>query len=149
MVYECLQARLKNINDAFTYSLYQNICRSLFEKDKLLFSFLLDSRILLSEGKLDPKEYNFLLTGGVGVSEKDLPNPGGWIEARAWGEICRLANVSPNLEKLPEDIAGNQPEWKKIFDSVEPHRAELPMGWQGKASHFQRVMILRCLRPDK
>ena len=143
------QERLGHINNAFTYSLYQNICRSLFEKDKLLFSFLLDTRILMAENKLQGKEYTFLLTGGVGIPEKDLPNPGGWIEPRAWGEICRLANVSENLEKLPEDIIGGITEWKKVFDSIEPHREELPMGWQDKASHFQRVMILRCLRPDK
>lgn len=143
------QERLKHINGAFTYSLYQNICRSLFEKDKLLFSFLLNSRILMSEGKLKESEYNFLLTGGVGIPEKDLPCPGEWIEARSWGEVCRLCNVSPSLDKLAEDIIGGMPSWKKLFDSVEPHREGLPMGWQEKATPFQRVMILRCLRPDK
>jgi len=37
--------------------------RSLFEKDKLLFSFLLCSRILGAKGEVDAAEWMFLLTG--------------------------------------------------------------------------------------
>ena len=41
------------------------ICRSLFEKDKLLFAFLLTVRIMLGQQELEPHIYQFLMTGGV------------------------------------------------------------------------------------
>ena len=44
--------RSRNINDYFTYSLYCNVCRSLFEKHKLLFAVLLAARILQATGDI-------------------------------------------------------------------------------------------------
>ena len=60
---EALSARLRTINDHFTYALYQNVCRSLFERDKLLFSFLLDCRIMGSEDRLPSDEFELLEQG--------------------------------------------------------------------------------------
>ncbi len=48
-----MKERIFNINEFFTFSLYSNVCRSLFEKHKLMFAFLLCSRILMNDSKID------------------------------------------------------------------------------------------------
>lgn len=72
---EDIPARLRNINDHFAFMLYVNICRSLFEKDKLLFAVLLAMRILSSQALLSEDRISFLLTGGVGIAETKANNP--------------------------------------------------------------------------
>ena len=47
----------------FTFLLYQNVCRSLFERHKLLFAFLLCARILMDRGVIRGEEFTFLLNG--------------------------------------------------------------------------------------
>ena len=73
-----IQIRLRNLNEFFTYSLYQNICRSLFEVHKLLFSFMLCLKIRQAQKLIEYEELRFLLTGGTSTVS-DLRNPAtGW-----------------------------------------------------------------------
>ena len=70
-----LEQRLENLKDTFTYILYLNVCRSLFEKDKLLFSFLLTVKIMSGQGKLDAAHLRFLLAGNTAMDrERELPS---------------------------------------------------------------------------
>lgn len=50
---DTVEERIVNINEFFTFSLYSNVCRSLFEKHKLMFAFLLCTRIMMNENQID------------------------------------------------------------------------------------------------
>lgn len=48
-----MKERITNINDYITFSLYSSVCRSLFEKHKLMFAFLVCAQILINDGQID------------------------------------------------------------------------------------------------
>jgi len=144
-----LDVRLQNLMDHFTYSLYCNICRSLFEKDKLLFSFTLSSTILTYQGKEDPAELSHLLTGGVSTNPDYPPNPSSWLGQRLWEEMNRLSTTLPAFNGLKEAFLNNCGEWKHIYDSAEPQNETPPEPWNSNLSSFQKLLVLRCIRPDK
>ena len=64
-----LSARMSALNAHFTFFLYQNVCRSLFEKDKLLFAFVLASKIQADAQLLSLADLRFMLTGGVALGD--------------------------------------------------------------------------------
>ncbi|KAI9097032.1 dynein heavy chain and region D6 of dynein motor-domain-containing protein [Phlyctochytrium arcticum] len=141
-----LKRRLKNLESYFTYSLYQNICRSLFEKDKLLFSFLLCTSILKNRQELDINEFQHLMTGGISVGAPTVPNPDPSIlTEKAWSEVYRLSEF-PAFAGLREhfDVA----EWKTWLDSSEPQDMPLPGKWAA-VTEFQKMLVVRALRPER
>lgn len=60
------KVRIKQLNDSFTLSLYENVCRSLFEAHKLLFSCMLTVKILFGDKALDEGEWRYFLAGASG-----------------------------------------------------------------------------------
>ncbi|XP_069795725.1 dynein axonemal heavy chain 12 isoform X2 [Narcine bancroftii] len=143
-----LEKRLRYLNDHFTYNLYSNVCRSLFEKDKLLFSFLLCSNLLLAKHDINYQEFMFLLTGGVGLQNK-IKNPDpSWLQDKSWDEICRASDLQ-SLHGLRAHFSKFIGEWRKIYESKEPHNEPLPNPWDKKINELQKMIVLRMLRPDK
>ncbi|XP_050390512.1 dynein axonemal heavy chain 1 [Patella vulgata] len=140
--------RIENINKFFTFSLYSNVCRSLFEKHKLLFAFLLSSRIRMHKGLIDMNEWRYLIAGGTS-KPKELDNPfPDWITDRSWNDFLTLAAL-PKFENFAADFKNHMEGFKKIFDSAEPHREDLPGSWNTELDDFQKIIVLKCLRPDK
>lgn len=130
--------RGQHLNDYFTYSLYVNVCRSLFERHKLLFSFTLAVKTLQHAGSIDAKEWRFLLAGPVSTTSSStsaaqrrsstagaqqdsssLANPApDWLTEKSWAELLGLSQL-PAYNGLAEHIATHLAHYRAMFDSNE------------------------------
>ncbi|KAM4722817.1 dynein axonemal heavy chain 1 [Rhinophrynus dorsalis] len=144
---DTVEKRIVNINTYFTFSLFSNVCRSLFEKHKLMFSFLLCVRILMNQGLIHMDEWRFLLSGGTATTLTENPCPE-WLSERAWRDLQALSALS-NFSNVTEQLTQHAEEYRRICDSPEPHREQLPGEWGQTLDSFQKMLILRCLRGDK
>lgn len=142
-----LVRRLKFLTDAVTLNLYNNVCRSIFEKDKLLFSFVLTTKIMLASGQISQEEFMFLLTGGVDI-EITQQKPAPWITDKMWEEICKLEQLG-TLKGFVGYFKQNLPTFKAYYDSAEPHLARIAEPLESKLSRFSKMVVLRAIRPDK
>lgn len=64
---EDLAVRLKILLNEVTLAVYTNVSRGLFERHKLVFSFMLCASIFKEAGIINEPQWNFLLRGPVSV----------------------------------------------------------------------------------
>ena len=132
--------------------MYVNVCRSLFEKDKLLFSFLIATKVLIAENKIDTDDLRFFLTGGISTGDNAIVNPAPeWLSDKAWGEVLRMSALAGIKARgnLPADVISDPSRWKVLYDSMEPQGEKLPEPWHDTFTPLQRMMVIRAFRPDK
>jgi dynein heavy chain len=62
------EIRVSNIVEKFTIMLYETVVRSLLEKDKVLFSFLMTTKLMMEERKMiNSAEIMFFAVGGTAL----------------------------------------------------------------------------------
>ncbi|CUG06458.1 dynein heavy chain, putative [Bodo saltans] len=147
-----LEERIKTLNAWHTDQVYNNTCRGLFEKHKLLFSFHMTNKILAARNELNIEEYIFFMKGGQILDKQGrTPNPAPqWLSEKAWDNILELDKLL-NFHGIAGSFEGSPQDWKLWFLDERPEEAILPGEWQQKTSesYLQRMLIVRSLRPDR
>ncbi|XP_060638089.2 dynein axonemal heavy chain 11 [Anolis sagrei] len=139
-----IQERIANLTEAITYFTFLYIGQGLFEKDKLVFLGQTTFQILLRSKEIELTELNFLLRFTV---EHTYKSPVDFISTQSWSAI-RAIVLMDEFRGLDRDIEGSAKRWKKWVDSECPEMEKLPQEWKSKTS-FQKLIILRALRPDR
>jgi dynein heavy chain len=151
--------RLDILKENFTSLLYDKVCMSLFEKDKLVFSFLLNMKIKLislpPESQLTyNKENRFLVTAGSGKETHEV-NPAKseerediWLSHSAWNSINELMEISEKYKPLGHCFVEKYEDWKRIFSSNDPINESYPEPFEN-LNIFEKLIIMRVVRPDK
>lgn len=55
----------------------------------------------------------------------------------------------PNYKGFDTFFVKNHKKFQEIFDHSEPHNAPFPSEWDDKLGYFQKMIVLKALRPDK
>jgi dynein heavy chain len=142
--------RVVKVSTCVTESVFAYVARGLFERHKLIFSSLLCFAILSKAGDIDRRQLDFLLRGKRKVGVDRPESVAEWCSEPSWAAAQALAEVeggSPSFSLLPADMAESN-RWRVWAEGEKPEDEKLPTDWKNLTS-FQRLLILRCLRPDR
>lgn len=147
---------IEELTDYFTYALYSNVCRSLFEKDKLLFSFMLAAKLAQARGGLSPNEYELLVQTQDGLEEapsgvrNEWPS---WLPNARWLVLCQMASQSPAIDAVVHDFGRRAEQWRVITESESPLGEEFPSVLAGEEpvvlGSFTKLCLVKALAPGK
>ena len=140
------------LTKAFRLELYTSITMCLFEKHKLLFSFLIASRL---SPHWKYHQWRYFLTGIA--SNKDLDeNPiKDSISDKSWAAISELSLI-PELSSLQSHVVSCKILWKKYIESshkfeetpeFDVFSQEIP-GPYNACSMLERLLLIKALRPE-
>ena len=122
--------RINNIIDKFQEMLYDCICRSLLEKDKLIFSLMMCQKILELKKKINSSLIRFLMVGGTLTdAPKPIPDGGEWLSNKNWCTIIELSRTLPEFKGFLEDFEKDLYEWKELFILDNPLNSTFPGRW--------------------
>ncbi|KAL0221332.1 hypothetical protein RCL1_001186 [Eukaryota sp. TZLM3-RCL] len=136
--------RVTDLVESITFAVFAYASRGLFERHKLILSAQLCFKILLRKGELIHEELDYLIRGTKNFSK---PNPLSWLDDQSWAALVALSQFD-EFKRLSVDVESGSKRWKEWFKSPTPESTRLPQDY-AKKTEFQKLMILRALRPDR
>ncbi|XP_050294811.1 dynein axonemal heavy chain 6 [Anthonomus grandis grandis] len=147
-----LEQRLSILRAEITLAVYTIISRGLFERHKLVFSFMLCIAIMQQEEKLTDAQWSFLLRGPVGskssAKKPDLPV----ITDAIWQAANFLETSYQEFQRLSEEIT------KAISLSIGEYKLTIKLvnnspnssiNWDQRLNDFEKLLLIKTLQEEK
>ncbi|CAG5125809.1 unnamed protein product, partial [Candidula unifasciata] len=118
---EDLPRRLQICLDETTMCIYRNVARALFERHKLIFSFLLCAEIMKTAGTITLPEWNFFLRGPTGdLDKQNTPKPprSDFVSLNVWKLACELSDNFECFRGINHDLT-KTPVWIRLGETFE------------------------------
>jgi dynein heavy chain len=145
------EERLELMIDRVHQAVYAAVCRGLFSKDHLLFSFLICFTVhsvgsmaewkLFTQLKAPPDSTSATLQASV--SADACPR---WLPSESWKALSLLGSLKV-FQGIQADIAANAQVWKEAVNAPSGSAIDLP-GWQS-LSPLQALCVRQCLSPQR
>mmetsp|Transcript_11130 Transcript_11130/g.16401 ORF Transcript_11130/g.16401 Transcript_11130/m.16401 type:complete len:2518 (+) Transcript_11130:122-7675(+) len=145
---EDITGLLNLLIDLITETLYLNVCRGLFEKDKHIFSFLTCCNILMHENKINKKEFEYLIRGAPTSGKQNLLANN--LSEDQWKLLVTLDNDIFENE-LIDTIVPNIAKFEEWSSHRDPFLVELPITKTENIefTNFHKLMLLKVLSEEK
>jgi len=143
-----LAARCTVLIDAITRTVFNYIRRGVFEMDKLTVSTLLTLRIAVNDGKLSDEDVSYLVEAKMSADPGNMGPLFEWLPAAIWPKIKALETLK-RFAGLGDNMQSDSDAWQRWFDSEMSEVAKLPGDYQKQLSNFDRLILLRAMRPDR
>merc|ERR1719460_2347858 len=147
--------RLMILSNDITFNTFTNVCRGLFEKHKLIFSFMITAQIMMRQGGLQTEEFNLLLRGIGMLDLREMPpnpNPDG-IPQKQWELLYGIEHVSPRCKGggLCASIAELPEAWEEWWSMEHPELTPLPGEFEElhDLTYFHKLLVVKALAPEK
>ena len=162
-----LNRRLNQLMELCSLEIYANVSRGLFERHKLMFSFMMTVDILRVRGDIDDQHWLIFLRGLGGMDKERPPKPSvDWIDTDTWNKVVDLEDVMPELftglkadiTRTPIYIALGENEIRLNPENWEGYEYPTPppltedgeqIGcWDSRLSTFSKLIMIKTFRDE-
>lgn len=144
------QTRINTLCSNATFNVFTNVSRGLFEKHKLIFSFMICTQILKQQGFISEVEWSYFLRGGSLLRTTEIDKPTiPWLTEQMWNNVQDLSSTIIQFSFLTEHLITYADEWNFLIESDNPYNEAIPGDSTGQLSDFHRLLLVKVLREEK
>uniref|UniRef100_A0A7S2QUS9 Uncharacterized protein n=1 Tax=Triparma pacifica TaxID=91992 RepID=A0A7S2QUS9_9STRA len=145
---EELAARVQVLIDSITVTIFNYVRRGLFEVDKLTVATLMSLKILVNDGRMAQGDADMLVMGKVSLDPGNMGPLHEWMSEAIWGKIKALESMS-SFKGLGDNMQSDSDDWRVWFDDEKAEKAKMPGDYEKSLSAFEKLVLLRAMRPDR
>lgn len=145
---EELAARNLVLINSITETVFSYVRRGLFERDKLTVATLMTLSILVNDGKLDEEDVDYLVASKSSMDPGNMGPLQEWLPEVIWPKVKALEGMK-RFQNLGDQMQSDSDDWLAWFDNPEAETAKLPGDYQKTLTTFDRLVLLRAMRPDR
>ncbi|XP_076676367.1 dynein heavy chain at 16F [Andrena cerasifolii] len=149
---DVLRKRLQTLVGEITLAIYTNVSRGLFEKHKLVFSFMLSIAIHMNNETVAPAQWNFMLRGATQIIVKEMPvHP--TLTIRMWITVNYLSETFKSFSNILDDmlkrITLNIGYFTKEINVIPTNTDVSTHNWDKILTDIEKLMLLKALKEEE
>ncbi|XP_076764569.1 dynein heavy chain at 16F [Xylocopa sonorina] len=149
---DVLHRRLQMLLNEITLAIYTNVSRGLFEKHKLVFSFMLNVAIYMNQQIISKAQWNFMLRGPTQIAVDDIPNYP-TLTIQMWSSINYLRDTFESFKNILDDafnkITLTLGYFKEEINIIPTNEKIATHDWDNLLTDIEKLMLLKSLKEEQ